>query len=348
MKVLRTLLNFIVFFAGLALTCAGIGRVLPGFQVAIVTPKLDWMQEHGDEYDVLFIGSSRTFRQIIPEIFDEEMAKAGFPVRSFNLGVDGMRPPEDTYLLEKTLSLRTKPLKFAVVECNPIRLVEREEDKDTLRSVYWHDWSRTITLFRSAFLAETKKRSWRDRMKKIAEAWPDFSPHASYWFWKNSNLGRGHELLADWLHPGTRKPFTKYDLGARFDGFRAIEDTQTMSPKQSARFAEALAELKAKTFRVDERDFVSVDELKAKQRAIQSAGGRMFLVIPPFAAPRYFHPKSDQGLPPVQSYFDPAKFPELFLPEHRSDEGHTNTAGSVIYTRLVVRDILAQLKSTAP
>ena len=34
-------------------------------------------------------------------------------------------------------------------------------------------------------------------------------------------------------------------------------------------------------------------------------------------------------------FSDPARFPELFAPEHRQDSGHLNARGAEIYSRLV-------------
>src|SRR5262245_31919094 len=106
---MRAIGNLILFVAVFALAAFGLGAISPRQRVPIVTPKLTWMEENADNYDVLFLGSSRTYRQIIPELFDQLMAEGGKTVRSFNLGVDGMRPPEDTYLLEQTLAQRNKP-----------------------------------------------------------------------------------------------------------------------------------------------------------------------------------------------------------------------------------------------
>src|SRR5688572_27502291 len=93
--------NILIFVLALALMAWGIGKITPPPHISIVSAKVQWLQEHGDEYDVIFLGSSRTFRQIVPELFDRLMAAASHPVKTFNLGVDGMRPPEDTYVLEQ-------------------------------------------------------------------------------------------------------------------------------------------------------------------------------------------------------------------------------------------------------
>src|SRR5688572_32965818 len=131
---MRALRNTVIFLVALSLTATGIGIFAPKPRVAIVTPKLTWLAAHADDFDVLFLGSSRTYRQVIPELFDKLMAEAGHPLKAYNLGIDGMRPPEDTYILEKVLSNRTKPLRWVIVESNPLRLVMRPEDRGTLRA----------------------------------------------------------------------------------------------------------------------------------------------------------------------------------------------------------------------
>jgi hypothetical protein len=45
-------------------------------------------------------------------VWPPELPLDGQPTRSFNLGFDGMRPPEDSYVLETVLAHRTKPLKY--------------------------------------------------------------------------------------------------------------------------------------------------------------------------------------------------------------------------------------------
>jgi hypothetical protein len=335
--------NTIIFLIALSLTAAGIGVFAPKPRVAIVTPKLTWLAEHADEFDVFFLGSSRTYRQIIPELFDQWMADGGQPVRSFNLGIDGMRPPEDTYILEEVLKRRTKPLRLVLVECNPLRLTMRDEDQDTVRAVYWHDWKRFATLFRRAFLADEKKRNWRDRTKEIAKAWPDFSDHSGYWLQNAIHLGQGHTAIENWLLKGGMPPVAMHDLGPRRDGYRTSESPEQMNPTQLANYQKELAEMQQNPPRADYADRVSQDELREKQRIIERAGGKMVLLIPPFTASKYFNPKPSADGPMLLDFSGQAKFPELFAPEHHSDSGHVNRVGSELYTRLIVRALLERL-----
>lgn len=339
---MRPLRNFLVFLVAFALVAAGIGLFAPQPRIAIVSPKLAWMKQHGDEFDVLFLGSSRTYRQIIPELFDQLMAEAGHPTRSFNLGIDGMRPPEDTYVLDQVLRHRSKPLRWVFVECNPLRLSLRDEDRGTLRAAYWHDWKRFATLFERAFLADEKKRNWRDRSKQIYEVWPDFYEHAEYWFQNATQTGRGHLAIEEWLLKGGPRALPLYDLGTRRDGYKPSESPEHMNAQQLAAYHQELEEMRAKPPRKDFADRISQEELRAKQRLIEGAGAKMVLLIPPFTSSRYFHPRPEGGAL-FLDFANPEKFPQLFAPEHHSDSGHVNRAGSEIYTREIVRHLLEHL-----
>ena len=107
---LRAVANAAVFL--LAMLCAAriVGRVLPPAPVPQFSDKLAHFAEHRDEYDTLFIGSSRTFRQILPSIFDPIMAAGGQVAHSFNFGLDAMFSPEDAYVVEKIFALHPRRL----------------------------------------------------------------------------------------------------------------------------------------------------------------------------------------------------------------------------------------------
>src|SRR6188474_2428492 len=89
------------------LTCAGLNLILPFPEIGGVSRNLRFFQRHGNDFDTLFVGSSRIHHQISPAIFDRAMREAGFTTRSFNFGVNAMFPPEDSYFVERLLA--TKP-----------------------------------------------------------------------------------------------------------------------------------------------------------------------------------------------------------------------------------------------
>src|SRR4051812_30071776 len=98
-------------------TCRGIDRVLPFPAVPAVGPKYRYFAANRDNYDVLFLGSSRFYHQIIPREFDAAVEKlTGQRLRSFNAAYDAVWPPESYYYLRKLLELRPGKLRWVVID----------------------------------------------------------------------------------------------------------------------------------------------------------------------------------------------------------------------------------------
>lgn len=329
------LFNIIASITGFVGVATVLSSIFPERYIPTVTEKMTSYAASGDEYDVLVLGSSRSYRQVIPEVLDKAMAAGGKPVRTFNLGVDGMRPPEDTYVLEKALALRRKPLKFVIVECNNIRFELREEDANTVRAVYWHDWKRLSTLASFAFSGDQKKRNIAERMKRHLDVFPEFWKHATYWFQNVTEFGRANELLsAQLFNPKVlMKP-----IGA--DGFHDSPVGLGLVGKELADYEKSVEAMRKTRPRFDRSEWVSQAELAKKRRMIEQAGAKMILIVPPYPMTKRFLPDDPAEQAAVIDFSNPLEFPELFTPEHRLDEGHTNRVGSEIYTRLIAERLL--------
>ena len=328
MKTLRNILCVVLGFIFAAMVATAFA---PARYVTTVTEKLARYAVAGDEYDVLAIGSSRTYRQIIPQIFDSTANAAGKDVRLFNLGVDGMRPPEDTYLLEQALALRKKPLKLVLVECNDLRFELRPEDENTVRAVYWHDAKRLATMARLALAKGGRKRAPGDR-------WKQFGSHVEYWFQNVTSLGRGNELLSAALFD--TKPVRN---AVGLDGFKDSPKRDGLPADELSRFEKDVSEMRKSPPRPYAADPVSQAELAEKRRIIEKAGAKMVLIVPPFPMTKRFLPDDESLRATVLDFSNPNEFPELYAPENRLDEGHTNRTGSEIFTRMIVERLLPKL-----
>jgi hypothetical protein len=93
-------LNAIVGAAAFLGTCIALHAFLPSPNVQEVGTKMRFFAAHKDEFDTIFVGSSRIYRGVSPSAFDEVMGKAGVPSHTFNFDVNGMHPPERFYVLE--------------------------------------------------------------------------------------------------------------------------------------------------------------------------------------------------------------------------------------------------------
>jgi hypothetical protein len=66
--------------------------------------KLRYFTEHKDEFDLLFVGSSATFRNYVPRVVDAELAAEGLEITSFNFGVVGFRSFETDFMVKWILA----------------------------------------------------------------------------------------------------------------------------------------------------------------------------------------------------------------------------------------------------
>jgi hypothetical protein len=142
--------NLAVFVAAFALARGLIDRAAgwePDGEVAV---KLAHLEEHGDQYDVIFIGSSRTFRGVDPAAFDARLSELGTDVRSFNLGIQGMFAYELEAVLDRVLSLDLASLRMVVVAPDVFQADLETEITTSARVVAWHGATETAAAVRRA------------------------------------------------------------------------------------------------------------------------------------------------------------------------------------------------------
>lgn len=113
---LLRLAHVLVFLAALAATALGIRRLDPEPVQSWMRAKLDHFASVCDQYDTVFVGSSRVQFGIDPERFDARMAALGDPTRSYNLAFGGMRQHDFTWLLDWLAQHRPPRLRRVVVE----------------------------------------------------------------------------------------------------------------------------------------------------------------------------------------------------------------------------------------
>jgi hypothetical protein len=329
----------LAFAAGFLAACAVLARLVDPTPVG--GGRIEWVRDHAADYDTLFVGSSRTFRQVMPSVFDAAMAEAGEPTRSFNLALPGMRPPEDAYVIERALDGRTAPLRFLVVECNPVRIGIPPEDRETARSVYWHDARRLRVLAGRALAPSSVDPDAPLDAAVVRQHLIELADHARHWLWNATRLGRGAELLRDALVDlHDRRPALR--LGPDGDGFQPRPPGRpTFGGEEREVYLAALRERLERPHRIRYGDSESQAELRRKRALAERHGGRLVLVSPPYLNDP-FAPLPALGIP-FLDFADPRRYPELFAPENRNDGGHLNTRGAELYSRLLARALRAAL-----
>jgi hypothetical protein len=327
------LLCFVLSFG---LVCLGIGRKLPFPNVPTVRPKLDWLAAHGDEFDVLFVGSSRVQQQFMPSIFDRVAAEGGRPLRSFNAGIPAMVSPEDAYVIEQILRRPHRRLRWLVLELTPFGRHFDPTLDGTGRMDYWHDAYRMslLTNCAAADCASAWRRpgsAWGQRYELCFNILADWCSHFRQFVQRTINFGRGEALLTEHLRGG-RKP-TKLDAGGPAgDGWVDISGRELMEGKMLAAYEQDLAELlNAPRNRFE--DAVGEQSLRGTIDLLRRQGIELILFLPPTVSPAQFYPKRVLETTTLFDLSDPARYPDFYDPANRRDGVHLNLAGSALYTR---------------
>jgi hypothetical protein len=332
----------LAFVAGLTGTAALLSLFLVETIASDPAEKLRWLAEHGESCDVLFLGSSRIHHQLIPELFDRLMAAGGHPTRSFNLALDGLRPPEDSFLLERALRGRRAPLHWVILEANEMRFPLEGENDRTQRVVYWHDWARLGWLFRRFLTGKdpTLRNGWQ-RLGEMSHDVDDLLGHAWLGTLKGLHLGQGANLVQRLSGAEVREEESL--PSSAWDGFRQ-ERSGPMSANVAAEYERQYRRLLRRPARVDYADPASQALVQWAQARVAAAGGELVLLVPPTVREEKFLPDPARlPTPRCLDFADPARYPELFASEHRKDNAHLNNAGAEQLTRRVAEALLLGL-----
>ena len=334
----RSMLNAAAFALGLAAMAVALSPFAPELPVSGASAKLASLAAHGEEFDVLFIGSSRIYHQLIPGQFDRLMAAGGSPTRSFNLALDGLRAPEDSYLLDRALRGRRAPLRWVIVEPCEIQTAMKPGVRDTSRGVYWHDWPRMGWLLRRLVAGKgAAHTSWPNRISLLWRESDEFLEQCRHGLANGLHIGRGRMLIDALSRPSGETPPPS---APAWDGYLAAR-TESMPPAELAEYELALTELRRNPPEADYGDPTSQALIRRMQQQVAAAGGRLVLIIPPTLRGAKFRP-DPRHLPGLLclDFADPDRQPQLFAAEHRRDNTHLNRAGSECLTQLLAESLL--------
>ncbi|HYR58777.1 MAG TPA: hypothetical protein VEO95_09120, partial [Chthoniobacteraceae bacterium] len=338
------------FVIGLCGVCWGIREALPFPDIMLVKPKLDHLAAHHDEYDTLFIGSSRIYYQIIPALFDQLAAEQGLPTRSFNAAIAGMRPPEDAYYFDYILRHPPKRLRWVFIELASVH-TEMDPDKiGTVRAIYWHDLPRLWLIFQRALSSPRRllprRHTWLKALEAQLEPFGDFFAHLPLFIRNETNLGGGSVFTSRLIYATLRPPMPpRVTLGADLAGWIRTGRPEVMTGNELADFEKALAQRRVAPAYHDRGDSISQQALETMIAKIEKLGATPVLVVPPTTNKRNFYPAPEREKKTVVLDFcDLEKFPELYENRYRLDTDHVNTEGARVFTRIFVETWAQEVK----
>lgn len=306
---------------------------MPLGEVQGVGPKYRFLSERKDQFNLIFLGSSRVFHHFLPEQFDEQVAKnSGTTLKSFNFGYDAMWPPESFYMLRKVLALRPAHLRWVLIDLMQIHPKFDVANVRTMRAAYWHDWRHTLMAWRAL----------GDERLPFSEKMEIAATHGEHLLNQWTNRGRCAEWLDKTLHQAeTKRPKPK---GWETTGGFEAGDDKVMAGAELKEFERSVAVLRKSLAPARLRPTLgdAITEIIAEVRSI---GAEPIFVLAPTLDPR----ENVTELPgdvEILSFADPNQYPALYDASNHYDGWHLNEKGARIFTELLAERFGSLLHKT--
>ncbi len=343
---------FLAVFAGFNLA---LETVLPLPDVGDASRKLAYYARHQDEYNTVFVGSSRVYRQIAPAVFDRTLnAASGPPSRSINLGVPSMFLPESLFIIDRILDLKPVRLRRMFIELDDPKLRLEEHAGLVRREVYWHGPEATALTCANILSAHSIR--WLDRFFMLGHQGVLLTRRCVH-------LGRGREVMSAWW--SRREPDgTPVDetllMGVAKDGFVPYRATlgegtgKDRGDQADARHylaeVETLRAGRGHPRRPQRTTALLRWVLRRKVGALRARGIEPFFVVAPVTTGEEgFLRLPAEDVPAVLLAFnDPGAYPALYEVAARADTIHLNERGSRLFTQFLAERVVALDRATPP
>lgn len=335
--------HVLCFVAAFALVALAVRRFAPyGSGLERMDVKLERYEERADEFELVFLGSSRAMRGFEPARFDEKLAERGVELRSFNFGVAGARITEMLFLLARIADARPKNLRFVLIDPEDLDQIHDTRNALAQAGILWHDPS-TTRIVVEQLVDEAAPRERRDEilvdhLRSCALNVLNVGRTAR---WVNAALGRRASLH-----------FVDEVMGERGDGYTALFDDQQTLRVRRRRFERNKAEFErmVEQYRGAPRPRIDADPhelelLRLVEQRVRALGAEPVWVIQPSLTRQWelvdAHERGEIGA--LLRYDEPEAHPELFAHENRFDSLHLNDAGARLFTERLADDFATWL-----
>ncbi len=316
-------------------------KSLPG----TLRPGFEYFEAHKDEIDVVFIGSSFAKRHIDPRVFDQELARAGYRVRSVNLAALGMSVFGSDLMAQRILQLQPKRLRWIVVDIGFFGVKFMPKSRCTGEVLWWHTAKLTAAVIRAAFARELP----RDANRKAV------GDHFAHFLRRFTHLGMGPFYVNETRNMLAREPLGSAKLSKALREFESHRGFMPNRRTQLPAFVKTRDAFEKKVDRFREAGhwppkFVDRDLhlpfLVDQAERMRAEGVEPVYVVPPLVRA---YPETLDPANPVHflRYNDPVEYPQFYAFEARRDFGHLFRGPAREYTRLLARDFAEIYSGTA-
>lgn len=300
------------------------------------------LHEQLDDYDTVFLGSSRMNFGVVPAVFDARMRELGCSVRSLNLAISGQRGHDTVATIEHLLQLGSKRIRVLVIELSSFDQRIRGSNWLTDLDVEMHPPGLLLPRLRSALASGDSWRSVVDQVVFLAA-------HTAA---NTFRVGQGARLVDDLLAAATaRRPFGARVLANR--GFEPAEAIAGTPMREAAKrfaadpgWAKQLLGMRSSPAWLEK--FVGgfpVDEFLRVDSLVREAGILpIYVVMPTYYVGFYGY----DALPElarrttVLNLDDPGQHPQLFDSRIWFDPGHFGHVGAGVFSRYLADRVAEQ------
>lgn len=303
-----------------------------------------YWEKHKDDFNTIFIGTSRVYRQMDATLFD---SLTNHETKSFNFGIAGAAAAEMYFYLNKLLAEDKGKLKFVVLELCDVDVIAKE-NLHTRDQKYWYNFS-----------------AWRFSVHAILQSNYSLEEKATGILYNSISFGESilkFDLLKDVWKFRYSKPNELF-LGENKDGFVPMEDVKVNKDFVLGQRKEFLSdtninanrrEVSIETFKPNaQQKFISAhyNKLNGIVSKLQAKGIQVFVVL----APRMKEMQYKNTVPVFAkldsrikiNLADASLHPEFYEWNLDFDAGHVNKEGSRILTRKLAEAFL-HLKTDKP
>jgi len=321
--------------------------------------KMEFLSKKRGSFNVFFFGSSRIYRQVMPDVFDAETTHK---THSFNLAYRATFNPESYYLLENFIKKKAAQPTHILIELQPfVQIADR--NLHTVRSNYFLNYSYFLLVKNeydnqrknAAYSSDTSKVSDESIRRNLNKNSSDTSKVSDEWAanqLKNLHLSfldnvlkhnHSREMLLSLLGQGKRD---NHALGEAKDGFVALDKSAIYQKGLVKRHTEFLEEYDSTqscfeaemaSYQIALRDTLedNTPHLQKINQLIETAARQNYTLI------FVLVPKRSELLPLFQqipkkhriNLANPQEFPHFYHNKYWFDKKHFNERGAEIFTR---------------
>lgn len=303
----------------------------PYYGNQIYTAKYNEFERRHTEFNAVIMGSMKLYRQLDPEIFDEELSALG--LSTFNLAAPTTDHPEVFHLYERLLDENDRfEITHVVMELQPLNYI-LANNATAPRNYYWHDASTFRYATRYVLASDFSPLEKADYIYKyglsyLAQLTNLYGVKALRLAPKPLSLGRsnnGYYALDDEMIDKDGPSFFSNRLSEFLeDGQRYISTRATSIAPDFGRA----------TYR-DHLNEAFLDRINGLIRLSEQKGVRLVFVIPPRSETNLEVLAIREALPAgrVIELADPGTYPDLYTVETSFDINHLNRSGAERFTR---------------